>query len=53
MIKKAVFAPTGKGDAYTVRVTVPSAYVELLKITKEDRDINITYEDGKVIITKA
>lgn len=53
MRQKVTFAPTGKGSATTARVTIPSAYVELMKISKDNRDVDITFEDGKIIITKA
>lgn len=48
---KVTFNKSGTGSV-SARITVPNAFIELMKITKDERDIEITYEDGKLIIKK-
>lgn len=52
MIKKVTFNKGGTGG-HTGRVILPSTYLELMKITKDDPNVDLTYEDGKIIIEKA
>lgn len=49
---KVTFAQSGSGSI-SARLTIPTAFVELLKINKDEREVEITFEDGKLIITKA
>lgn len=52
MIKKVTFNKGGSGG-HTGRVILPSTYLELMKITKDDPEVELIYEDGKIIIQKA
>lgn len=48
---KITFNKSGSGSK-SARLNIPAAFVELLKITEDERDVDITFEDGKLIITK-
>lgn len=48
---KVTFNKSGSGSK-SARLTIPSILVELMKITEDDRKVNITFEDGKLIIEK-
>ena len=52
MIKKVTFNKGGSG-ATSGRIILPSTYLELMKITKEEPEVEINYVDGKIIIEKA
>ncbi|HBJ2613313.1 TPA: AbrB/MazE/SpoVT family DNA-binding domain-containing protein [Clostridium botulinum] len=45
------FNKSGSGSK-SGRLTIPVAFLELLGITEDDRNVNITFEDGKLIIEK-
>lgn len=48
---KITFNKSGSGST-SARLTIPSALVELMKITKDDREVIITFDDGKLIVEK-
>lgn len=52
-IKKAkvIFANNGKG-CQIPRITLPKRWTKELGITSEDKDVRITYTEGKIIIEK-
>lgn len=52
MIKKVTFNKGGSGG-HAGRVILPLAYLELMKITKDEPEVELTYEDGKIVIQKA
>jgi bifunctional DNA-binding transcriptional regulator/antitoxin component of YhaV-PrlF toxin-antitoxin module len=52
MIKKVTFNKGGTGKS-SGRIILPAPYLELMKVTKEDPSVEITYQDGKIIIEKA
>lgn len=49
---KVTFNKSGKGST-SARLTIPVALLELLKITENERDVEITFEDGKLIVEKS
>lgn len=51
MKKKVTFNKSGSGST-TGRVVLPAAYLEILGITEEEREINITLDGSKIIIEK-
>lgn len=52
MIKKVTFNKGGSGG-HTGRIILPSTYLELMNVTKDDPEVELTYKDGKIIIEKA
>ena len=48
---KITFNKSGSGSK-SARLTIPAIIIELMKITEEEREVEITYEDGKIIIEK-
>ena len=48
---KITFNKSGSGSK-SGRLTIPVALLELLKITEEERDVEIKFEDNKIIIEK-
>lgn len=46
---KVVFNSSGSTSA---KLVIPSAFVELLKITPIEREVNITFKDDALIISK-
>lgn len=48
---KITFNKSGSGSK-SARLTIPTALVELMKITEDERDVEITFEDGKLVIEK-
>ncbi|WP_288328082.1 PemI [Clostridium butyricum] len=52
MIKNVTFNKGGAG-AKSGRIILPATYLELMKITEEERTVEVTYQDGKIIIEKA
>lgn len=54
MKAKVTFNKTGKGkNNYSGRVTIPSAILSAIGITQEDREVEITLEEGnKILIQK-
>ena len=51
MKSKVTFNRSGSGSV-SGKVVIPAAFLEILKITKEERDIEITLEGNKIIIEK-
>jgi len=51
MIKPITFNRGGSG-AFSGRVILPAKYLELMKVTKDEPNVDIRYEDGKIIIEK-
>ncbi|WP_294360816.1 AbrB/MazE/SpoVT family DNA-binding domain-containing protein [uncultured Clostridium sp.] len=51
MRKKVTFNKGGSGS-YTGRVILPATYLELMGITKDEPEIEITYTEGQIIIKK-
>lgn len=49
---KITFNKSGSGSK-SGRLTIPVAFLELLKITEEDRDVEINFKDNKIIIEKS
>lgn len=49
---KITFNKSGSGSK-SARLTIPVSFLELLQITEDEREVNITFEDGKLIIEKA
>lgn len=48
---KINFQKSGSGSV-SGRLTIPKEFLQLLEITSYDRNIILTYEDGKIIIEK-
>ena len=48
---KITFNKSGTGSK-SGRLTIPVALLELLKITEEEREVEIKFEDNKIIIEK-
>ena len=46
------FNNSGSGSK-SARLTIPAALIELMNITEDERKVDITYENGKLIIEKA
>ncbi|WP_055667483.1 hypothetical protein [Desnuesiella massiliensis] len=51
MKSKVTFNRSGSGSV-SGKVVIPAAFLEILKITKDERDIEITLEGNKIIIEK-
>ncbi|WP_143314462.1 PemI [Clostridium sp. HBUAS56017] len=49
---KITFNKSGSGNK-TARLIIPVAYIELMEVTEDEREVNITYENGKLIIEKS
>lgn len=43
---------TAKGKAITNRITIPTKWIKEMDITEEDRNVELKFEDGKIIIKK-
>lgn len=51
-MKKTVTFNKG-GNGYTSgRIIIPKTYLDLIGVTEENREVEITYKDGKIIIEK-
>lgn len=48
---KITFNRSGNGSK-SGRLTIPVAFLEALKLTESEREVNITLKDGKLIIEK-
>ncbi|ACD14157.1 PemI [Clostridium botulinum] len=48
---KVTFNISGSGSK-SARLTIPAALIELMKITEDNREVEITYEDGKLVVEK-
>lgn len=51
MKAKVTFNKSGSGSK-SGKVIIPVAFLEILNITEDDREVNITMEDNKIIIEK-
>lgn len=49
---KVTFAGSGSGSI-SARLTIPVAFVELLKINADERNVDLTFDNGKLIVTKS
>lgn len=49
---RVTFNKNGNGSS-NAKLIIPKVLIELMKITEEEREVEITYEDGKIIIEKA
>lgn len=49
---KITFNKSGSGSK-SGRLTIPVSLLELMKITEDERNVEITFKDGKLIIEKA
>lgn len=49
---KITFSKSGSGSK-SARLTIPVALIELMKITEEEREVEITFENGKLIVEKS
>ena len=45
------FAKSGSGSR-TTRLTIPVSFIDKLGITADNREVNVIYVNGKIIITK-
>ncbi len=45
------FAKGGSGSR-TTRLTLPVSFIDKLGVTADNREVNVTYVNGKIIITK-
>lgn len=52
MKAKITFNKSGSGSI-SGRLTIPKALLEIMEITEENRDVVITFKDGKIIIEKS
>lgn len=52
MKKDVSFNKGGSGNS-SGRIILPAPYLELMKVTKDNPSVEITYQDGKIIIEKA
>lgn len=43
---------TAKGNAITNRITIPTKWIKEMNITEDDRDVELKFENGKIIIEK-
>lgn len=48
---KITFNKSGSGSV-NAKLLIPKAFIELMKITENDREVDITYEDNKLIVKK-
>ena len=48
---KITFNKSGSGSK-TARLNIPVVLVELMKITEDEREVEITFKDGKLVIEK-
>lgn len=46
------FNKTGNGSI-NAKLIIPKAFIEIMKITEDDRIVNITFKDKKIIIEKS
>ena len=54
-VAKIIFNKSGgtaKGCATTNRVTIPTSWIKLMGITEEDREVELSFDDDKIIIKK-
>ncbi|MPU14959.1 PemI [Acinetobacter baumannii] len=51
MIGKITFNKSGSGSK-SGRLTIPTVFLELMKITEDDREVEINFKGGKLIIEK-
>lgn len=51
MKKNVNFNKGGKGKS-SGRIILPATYLELMEVTEENPSVEITYQDGKIIIEK-
>lgn len=49
---KITFNKSGSGSK-SARLTIPAALVELMKINEDEREVEITFENGKLIVEKS
>jgi len=49
---KITFNSSGSGSK-SARLTIPVALIELMNITEDERNVEIIFKDGKLIIEKA
>lgn len=48
---KITFNTSGEGSK-SGRLTIPVAFLEIMQITEDSREVEITFKDGKLIIEK-
>lgn len=48
---KIIFSKSGAGNI-TPRISLPLTWVRTMGITQEDREVEVFFEDNKIIITK-
>lgn len=48
---KITFNKSGSGSN-SARLTIPSVFIELMNIDKNNRNVEITFKDNKLIIEK-
>lgn len=48
---KILFTKSGAGSRST-RITLPVSWIDVLNITQEDREVTLSLENGKIIISK-
>lgn len=50
-VLKISFTKSGAGSV-TNRITLPTTWIRSMGITESDREVDVTLEDGKIIISK-
>lgn len=48
---KITFNKSGSGSK-SARLNIPVAFIELLNINENDREVDISFSDGKLVIKK-
>ena len=51
-MKKVVMFHKGGTKGQTARVTIPPEFLYVMGITKEEREVEMTIENGKLVIEK-
>lgn len=54
-ILKVIFSKAGGNaskNSYTAKLSIPSKWLEKMQITKEDREVLVSFQDNKIIIKK-
>ena len=51
-MRKTINFNKGGTGSYTGRIILPAPYLELMGISKDNPEVEITYKNGKIIIEK-
>ena len=52
MVKSKVYFSKSGSGSISGRVTIPKAYLDAMKINELEKDINIEFDNGNIIISK-